>query len=47
MSISILLVVLAVVFFVLAGCNVTAKGRFQFQWFALACLTAAYLVGKG
>ncbi|HKS27809.1 MAG TPA: hypothetical protein VJS44_08320 [Pyrinomonadaceae bacterium] len=41
-----LLLVLAIVFFMLAGNGITGRGRFQFQWLAFACLVGWYLVGK-
>jgi hypothetical protein len=42
---TLILYALALGFFILAGCNVTGKGRFQFQWLAFACLVAVYLIG--
>lgn len=37
-TIDVLLVILAVLFFVLAGFQVTAGGKIAFQWFGFACL---------
>jgi len=44
-SASLILWILAFVFFVLAGLNVTANGKIRFEWLAAACIVGAVIVG--
>lgn len=47
LSIDTLLLLLAFIFFILAGFNVSAGGKVSFQWLAFACLVATALIGGG
>jgi hypothetical protein len=46
LNVGTLFLVLALVLFVLAGLNIPSNGKVRCEWFAFACIVAAWLVGS-